>query len=79
MDVVQAEATSEVVITGKAILEVVTAAVVAAGEVEDMEEEGTVEVAEATEVVEDTEAVGTVTVAEETLATQLGNSCFVFV
>ncbi len=78
MDVVQAEATSEVVITGKAILEVVTAAVVA-GEVEDMEEEGTVEVAEGTEVGEDTEAVDTVTVAEETLATQLGNSCFVFV
>ena len=77
MDVVQAEATSEVVITGKAIPEVVTAVVEA--EVVDMEEvvEATVEEEEATVVV-GTEAVGTEAVGtamvEVTLEIQLGNS-----
>ena len=78
MDAVLAEAASEVVITGKAIPEVVTAVVEA--EVVDMEEAEEVVVVEVTvevvtvEAVVGTEAGGTATVAEVTLEIQLGNS-----
>ena len=77
MDVVQAEATLEAVITGKAIPEVVAAVVEAEEEVPtEVEEEATVEevdmVAVGTVAV-GTEALGTVAV-EVTLEIQLGNS-----
>ncbi len=71
MDVVQAEATLEAVITGKAIPEVVAAVVEAEVEVPTEEEVPTVVVEEATVAVD--MVVGTAAV-EETLEIQLGNS-----
>ena len=76
MDVVQAEATLEAVITGKAIPEVVAAVVEAEEEVPtEVEEEATVEVVTVEVDMEalDTVALGTAAV-EVTLEIQLGKS-----